>query len=45
MKKLKEVYGDIWDESFLDDFSHEMNDYTVEFLFGDVYNTDMLDAR
>jgi 4-carboxymuconolactone decarboxylase len=29
----------------LDDLSPEMNDYTVEFLYGDVYNTDKLDAR
>lgn len=30
---------------FLDDLSPEMNDYTVEFLYGNVYNTDKLDAR
>jgi 4-carboxymuconolactone decarboxylase len=45
LKKIKEVYGDAWDVNFLDDLSPEMNDYTVEFLFGDVYNTNKLDAR
>jgi 4-carboxymuconolactone decarboxylase len=45
LKKVKEVYGDVWNENFLDDISPEMNDYTVEFLFGDVYNTEKLDAR
>ncbi len=45
LKKVKEVYGEVWNENFLDDISPEMNDYTVEFLFGDVYNTEKLDAR
>ena len=45
LKKIKEIYGDTWDVNFLDDLSPEMNDYTVEFLYGDVYNTDKLDAR
>ena len=45
LKKIKEVYGDVWNVNFLDDLSPEMNDYTVEFLFGDVYNTDKLDAK
>jgi 4-carboxymuconolactone decarboxylase len=45
LKKIREVYGDIWDVNFLDDVSQEMNDYTVEFLYGDVYDTDKLDAR
>ncbi len=45
LKKIREVYGDVWNVNFLDDLSPEMNDYTVEFLYGDVYNTDKLDAR
>jgi 4-carboxymuconolactone decarboxylase len=45
LKKIKEVYGDVWDVNFLNDISQEMNDYTVEFLYGDVYNTNKLDAR
>ncbi len=45
LKKIKELYGDVWNVNFLDDLSPEMNDYTVEFLYGDVYNTDKLDAR
>ena len=45
LKKIKEVYGDAWKVNFLDDLSPEMNDYTIEFLYGDVYNTDKLDAR
>lgn len=45
LKKIKEVYGDAWKVNFLDDLSPEMNDYTVEFLYGDVYNTDKLDTR
>jgi 4-carboxymuconolactone decarboxylase len=44
LRKIKEVYGDAWKVNFLDDLSPEMNDYTVEFLYGDVYNTDKLDA-
>lgn len=45
LKKIKEVYGEVWNENFLDDISQEMNDYTIEHLFGDVYNTEKLDAR
>jgi 4-carboxymuconolactone decarboxylase len=45
LKKIKELYGDVWNVNFLDDLSPEMNDYTVEFLYCDVYNTDKLDAR
>jgi 4-carboxymuconolactone decarboxylase len=45
LKKIKEVYGDTWNVNFLNDLSPEMNDYTIEFLYGDVYNTDKLDAR
>ena len=35
----------MWNENFLQDISPEMNEYTVEYLFGDVYNTEKLDAR
>jgi 4-carboxymuconolactone decarboxylase len=45
LKKIKELYGDVWNVNFLDDLSPEMNDYTVECLYSDVYNTDKLDAR
>lgn len=45
LKKIREVYGDTWNVNFLDDLSPEMNDYTIEFLYGNVYNTDKLDAR
>lgn len=45
LKKIREVYGEVWNVNFLDDLSPEMNDYTIEFLYGDVYNTDKLDAR
>jgi 4-carboxymuconolactone decarboxylase len=45
LKKIKEVYGDAWNVNFLKDLSPDMNDYTIEFLYGDVYNTDKLDAR
>jgi 4-carboxymuconolactone decarboxylase len=45
LNKIKKIYGDVWDVKFLDDISPEMNDYIIEVLFGDVYNTDKLDAR
>lgn len=45
LKKIKEVYGEVWNENFLDDISPEMNDNTVEHLFGDIYNTEKLDSR
>lgn len=44
LKKIKEVYGEVWNENFLDDISPEMNDNTAEFLFVDVNNTERLDA-
>jgi len=45
LKKIKEIYGDAWDVGFLDDISPEFGRYTVDFLFGDVYNLETLDAR
>ena len=44
LKKIKEVYSEVWNENFLDDISPEMNDNTAEFLFVDVNNTERLDA-
>lgn len=44
LKKIKELYGEVWNENVLDDIFPEMNDSSVEFLFGDVNNTEMLDA-
>ena len=44
LKKIKELYGEVWNENVLDDIFPEMNDSTVEFLFGDVNNTERLDA-
>jgi 4-carboxymuconolactone decarboxylase len=40
-----QIYCNVWNVNFLDDISPEMNDSIVEVLFGDVYNTDKLDAR
>ena len=45
LKKIKEIYGDAWDIDFLDDISPEFGRYTVDFLFGDIYNLETLDAR
>lgn len=45
LKRIKDVFGEVWNENFLKDISPEMNDYTIEYLFGDVYNTEKLDAR
>lgn len=45
LRKIKEIYGDAWNVGFLDDISPEFGRYTVDFLFGDVYNLETLDAR
>jgi 4-carboxymuconolactone decarboxylase len=45
LKRIEDVFGEVWNENFLKDISPEMNDYTIEYLFGDVYNTEKLDAR
>lgn len=45
LRKIKEIYGDEWNVGFLDDISPEFGRYTIDFLFGDVYNLETLDAR
>ena len=45
LKKIKRIYGESWNVGFLDDISPQLGRYTVEFLFGDVYNEKELDAR
>jgi 4-carboxymuconolactone decarboxylase len=45
LKKIKKIYGDVWDIEFLDDISPELGQYTVDFLYGDIYNVEKLDAR
>ena len=45
LEKIKRIYGESWNLEFLDDISPELRRYTVEFLFGDIYNEEKLDAR
>jgi 4-carboxymuconolactone decarboxylase len=45
LQKIKRIYGDAWGVGFLDDISPELGRYTVDFLFGDAYDTDKLDAK
>jgi 4-carboxymuconolactone decarboxylase len=45
LEKIKRIYGESWNIGFLDDISPELGRYTVEFLFGDIYNEKKLDAR
>jgi 4-carboxymuconolactone decarboxylase len=45
LEKIKRIYGKSWNIGFLDDISPELGRYTVEFLFGDIYNEKKLDAR
>ena len=45
LEKIKRIYGQSWNVGFLDDISPELGRYTVEFLFGDIYNEKKLDAR
>jgi len=45
LEKIKRIYGESWNVGFLDDISPELGRYTVEFLFGDIYNEKKLDAR
>jgi 4-carboxymuconolactone decarboxylase len=46
LEKIKRIYGESWDVKFLDDISSDrIGRWTVEFLFGDVYDESKLDAR
>ena len=45
LEKIKRIYGESWNVGFLDDISPQLGRYTVEFLFGDIYNEKELDAR
>jgi 4-carboxymuconolactone decarboxylase len=46
LEKIKRIYGKSWDVKFLDDISSDrIGRWTVEFLFGDVYDESKLDAR
>jgi 4-carboxymuconolactone decarboxylase len=46
LKKIQKIYGESWDVKFLDDMSPDrIGRWTVEFLFGDVYDETKLDAR
>ena len=45
LEKIKRIYGQSWNVGFLNDISPELGRYTVEFLFGDIYNEKKLDAR
>lgn len=45
LEKIKRIYDESWNVGFLDDISPELGRYTVEFLFGDIYNEKKSDAR
>jgi 4-carboxymuconolactone decarboxylase len=46
LEKIKRIYGKSWDVRFLDDLSPDrIGRWTVEFLFGDVYDESKLDSR
>ncbi len=46
LEKIKRIHGESWNVNFLDDISPDrIGRWTVEFLFGDVYDESKLDAR
>ena len=46
LEKIKRIHGESWNVNFLDDILPDrIGRWTVEFLFGDVYDESKLDAR
>jgi 4-carboxymuconolactone decarboxylase len=46
LEKIKRIHGKSWNVNFLDDLPPDrIGRWTVEFLFGDVYDENKLDAK